>query len=157
MTYRFRMALTMMAFALPLSASAFFAAPNGGDTQVDRYLESIHFPSSYRQSIQQRIQQTGNNDALAQHLSQLTDQQILAAMAPIVHAQLSEDDARILADFFSSPAAQALAAHQTLSDDQQAQVKQFLAQHGPLVAKMNQFFHDPNEQRQMLAALLMIK
>jgi hypothetical protein len=157
MTNRLKIALIMAAFATPLSASPYFSAPTDGGTQVDRYLESINFPSSFRQSIQRQIQQTGSTNQMVQHLSQLNDQQILGAMAPLVHTQINEDEARILADFFSSQAARAMAAHQALSDDQRAEIKQFLAQHGSLVAKMNQFFQDPDEQRQFLVALLSVK
>jgi hypothetical protein len=145
--------VVVVAIALIVSQSA----ASGTDAPVARYLESIHFPSSYRQSIQRRIQQTGSSDAIVQRLSQLTDQQILTAVVPIVHAQLSDGDANTLADFFSSPAAQAMAAHQQLTDAQEAQIKEFTTQHSALMSKMSQFFHDPNEQRQIIAALLTAK
>ena len=150
-------ALMAIALVAPLSVRASQSAAVGGDADVARYLESIRFPSSYRQSIQKRIEQTGSSDALVQQLSQLTDQQILTAVVPIVHAQLNDNDARILADFFLSPPVQAAAAHQPLSDAQQSQIKQFSAQHAALISKMNQFFRDPNEQRQIIAALLAVK
>ncbi|AHX16170.1 hypothetical protein CH75_05910 [Dyella jiangningensis] len=137
--------------------SAFASSPGTGDAQVERYLQSIHFPSEFRRSIQEGMRQTSVNSPTAQHLSELTDEQILVALVPLVHAQLSDDEARTLADFFSSPAAQSIANHQALTADQQTQVDQFRAKHGALVSRMNQFFRDPNEQRQLLAALLTAK
>lgn len=144
-------------FAVLVSSSVFASSPETGDVQVARYLQSIHFPSEFRRSAQERLRQASVNSPTAQHLSELTDQQILTALVPLVHAQLSDDEARILADFFSSPAAQSIANHQALTADQQAQVDQFRAKHGSLVSRMNQFFRDPNEQRQILAALLTVK
>jgi hypothetical protein len=157
MRNRVRFLLAMIALVFCCAAGAAQPPTGRSDIQIARYLESIRFPSSYRKSIRDRIKRTGSRNVVAQRLSRLTDQQIISALTPLVHARLSDEDARILADFFGSAAAQAMADHKKLSASQKAEINEFFAKHGSLVAKMNRFFRNPDEQRKMIAALIAVK
>jgi len=136
----------LTAFLLLPSVGLSQTKNSGVDADIARYLSATRFAVSFKQGIRSVVASQGHSNDFIDRVLSLPDSKIISAVTPIFQKELSPEEAKEIAVFYSSSAGQAVVNQQftnlgnpnppiTLSVAQRAQYEKFIASAGGRATK----------------------
>lgn len=114
----YRTVFGLIVALLPVSSLwASDAATQPGDAEITRYLREAQFAPSYRHGIEVFVAKTGQSNSVLRAILAASDKEIIEAVLPAYRQAFTVEQARAIADFYSTDVGKAMTRQQVANID----------------------------------------